>query len=182
LDVASRIYFGIHHPIQYNVKVKEIGNVPPHAIPALIGNWQEEQGGDSRQSTEVTATADVPDMEDVGSQIEIETNKMENDVAEKERREEVTRGAHVSSLVNASYRPTDRGPGIGAKRLRSGTHGSDHDPNSPASQFDEDIRRHVRNRKDTHTALDEAVVCNGSSSTEPGESPDQLIMSIRCMY
>jgi len=42
LDIASRIYFGIHHPIQYNVKVKDIGFVHQDHIHILIGNWQEE--------------------------------------------------------------------------------------------------------------------------------------------
>lgn len=45
LNAASRIYFGIHHPIQYNVKVKEIGYVQPDHVPYLIGNWKEEDGG-----------------------------------------------------------------------------------------------------------------------------------------
>ncbi|KAH7091470.1 hypothetical protein FB567DRAFT_275191 [Paraphoma chrysanthemicola] len=44
LDTASRIYFGIHHPIQYNVKVKDIGHVHKTHIHALIGNWNEENG------------------------------------------------------------------------------------------------------------------------------------------
>ncbi|KAJ4992587.1 hypothetical protein SVAN01_01970 [Stagonosporopsis vannaccii] len=58
LNEASRIYFGIHHPIQYNVKVKEIGYVHPEWIPHLIGNWKEEDGGDgSQQEPEVTASA-----------------------------------------------------------------------------------------------------------------------------
>jgi hypothetical protein len=43
LDDASRIYFGIHHPIQYNVKVKDLGMVIPSDIPKVIGYWREEQ-------------------------------------------------------------------------------------------------------------------------------------------
>lgn len=42
LDIASRIYFGIHHPIQYNVKVKDIGFVHQEHMHILIGNWKEE--------------------------------------------------------------------------------------------------------------------------------------------
>ncbi|KAF1357964.1 hypothetical protein EJ07DRAFT_126380 [Lizonia empirigonia] len=45
LNIASRIYFGIHHPVQYNVKVKDIGYVPPDQVHTLIGNWREETGG-----------------------------------------------------------------------------------------------------------------------------------------
>jgi hypothetical protein len=43
LHWASRVYYGIHHPIQYNVKVKEVGYVPATHIPTLIGNWKEEE-------------------------------------------------------------------------------------------------------------------------------------------
>lgn len=56
LSRSSRIYFGIHHPIQYNVKVKDIGYVPPDYIPTLIGNWMEEDGGQSQQDADVTAS------------------------------------------------------------------------------------------------------------------------------
>jgi hypothetical protein len=43
LHKASRIYYGIHHPIQYNNKVKDIGYVPSHCVPHLIGNWREQE-------------------------------------------------------------------------------------------------------------------------------------------
>lgn len=43
LDDASRIYFGIHHPIQYNVKVKDLGIVSTSDIPKVIGYWRQEQ-------------------------------------------------------------------------------------------------------------------------------------------
>jgi hypothetical protein len=61
LHVASRIYFGIHHPIQYNNKVKEIGYVPPSQVPTLIGNWKEEDNREFRQDMEVTANAGAPE-------------------------------------------------------------------------------------------------------------------------
>lgn len=57
LHVASRIYFGIHHPIQYNVKVKEIGYVPPAEVHTLISNWTAENLG-TNQAADVTADAD----------------------------------------------------------------------------------------------------------------------------
>ncbi|KAF2996441.1 hypothetical protein E8E13_003588 [Curvularia kusanoi] len=57
LDLASRIYFGIHHPIQYNVKVKEIGYVPANQIHTLISNWTEENQG-TNQAADVTENAD----------------------------------------------------------------------------------------------------------------------------
>ena len=65
LPAASRIYYGIHHPIQYNVKVKEIGYVPPKEVPTLIGNWKDEDDGDSRQQSEVTQTAEDPNLDQI---------------------------------------------------------------------------------------------------------------------
>ena len=57
LHFASRIYFGIQHPIQYNVKVKDIGYVPVDNVHTLISSWQEENQG-TNQAVEVTANAD----------------------------------------------------------------------------------------------------------------------------
>jgi hypothetical protein len=59
LDKASRIYYGIHHPIQYNVKVKDIGYVVPDQVHLLISNWKAEDG-ETKQSGKVTANAEVP--------------------------------------------------------------------------------------------------------------------------
>ncbi|KAF2728506.1 hypothetical protein EJ04DRAFT_516542 [Polyplosphaeria fusca] len=42
LDPMSRIYFGIHHPIQYNVKVKDLGQVPEEFVLRLIAYWNIE--------------------------------------------------------------------------------------------------------------------------------------------
>ena len=56
LSTSSRIYFGIHHPIQYNVKVKDLGNVHPSHIPNLKGYWAMENG-ETNQDAEVTAAA-----------------------------------------------------------------------------------------------------------------------------
>ena len=64
LQRASRIYYGIHHPIQFNVKVKEIGYVPHDQIPDLVGNWKEEDERESRQAAVVTETAEDPDTDD----------------------------------------------------------------------------------------------------------------------
>ena len=58
LHIASRIYYGIHHPIQYNVKVKDIGRVPSHHLPVLIGNWKAEDDLETKQAPEVTAMAE----------------------------------------------------------------------------------------------------------------------------
>ncbi|KAF3008440.1 hypothetical protein E8E13_003070 [Curvularia kusanoi] len=58
LSAASRIYFGIHHPIQYNVKVKDIGVVAPNDFPILTRYWREEgEVGYSSQASEVTDEA-----------------------------------------------------------------------------------------------------------------------------
>jgi hypothetical protein len=65
LDRASRIYYGIHHPIQYNVKVKDIGCVPGNLIPTLIGNWREEDEGDTQQEfADTQASEDLDESDD----------------------------------------------------------------------------------------------------------------------
>jgi hypothetical protein len=51
LDKASRIYYGIHHPIQYNNKVKDVGYVPGECIPSLIGNWKAQNELGTEQGT-----------------------------------------------------------------------------------------------------------------------------------
>lgn len=60
LAVASRIYFAIHHPIQYNVKVKSLGYVHPDYLPTFLGYWNQENG-DSNQPLDVTQNADNAD-------------------------------------------------------------------------------------------------------------------------
>jgi hypothetical protein len=62
LDNTSRVYYGIHHPVQYNVKVKDIGYVPQAEIPTLIGNWREEDERESRQAAEVTDNAEQEEL------------------------------------------------------------------------------------------------------------------------
>jgi len=57
LAVASRIYFGIQHPIQYNVKVKDLGVVHQDWLPTFLGYWNMENLSDTRQSTETTNEA-----------------------------------------------------------------------------------------------------------------------------
>jgi hypothetical protein len=64
LDKASRIYYGIHHPIQYNVKVKDIGYVLQQLIPTLIGNWREEDENDTQQESADTQAAEDSDESD----------------------------------------------------------------------------------------------------------------------
>ncbi|CAN9449030.1 unnamed protein product [Alternaria alternata] len=39
LATACRVYFGIHHPIQYNVKVKDVGIVHGDDLPLLLSYW-----------------------------------------------------------------------------------------------------------------------------------------------
>ncbi|KAF2846161.1 hypothetical protein T440DRAFT_558455 [Plenodomus tracheiphilus IPT5] len=61
LHVASRINFGVHHPIHYDIQVKEIGYVPADSITNLIGNWKEEDIPDvlNKQSTAITELAEA---------------------------------------------------------------------------------------------------------------------------
>jgi hypothetical protein len=61
LDVASRVCYGIYHPVQYNVKVKDIGYVPWTQIAALIEDWKEEEDGGTEVEYDVTATAEEAD-------------------------------------------------------------------------------------------------------------------------
>ncbi|CAN9198714.1 unnamed protein product [Alternaria alternata] len=42
LSTASRIFFGIQHPIQYNVKVKDLGYVHPDYLANFLGYWAME--------------------------------------------------------------------------------------------------------------------------------------------
>jgi hypothetical protein len=57
---ASRIYFAIHHPIQYNVKVKNLGYVHPDYLPTFLGYWNQENY-DSQQDPEVTQNTNNTD-------------------------------------------------------------------------------------------------------------------------
>ncbi|KAF1832449.1 hypothetical protein BDW02DRAFT_529770 [Decorospora gaudefroyi] len=58
LSPSSRIYFGIHHPIQYNVKVKDLGYVLPEHVPQLTAYWRNELQVDTTgQGPEVAAEA-----------------------------------------------------------------------------------------------------------------------------
>lgn len=60
LAAASRIYFAIHHPIQYNVKVKSLGYIHPDWLPTFLGYWNQENY-DSRQDLDVTHNPDDVD-------------------------------------------------------------------------------------------------------------------------
>ncbi|KAH3953826.1 hypothetical protein HBH53_028300 [Parastagonospora nodorum] len=57
LSQASRIFFGIHHPIQYNVKVKDLGYVHPNEVPRFLGYWTMEHNMETHQAQEVTMEA-----------------------------------------------------------------------------------------------------------------------------
>lgn len=52
LNIASRIFFGIHHPIQYNVKVKDLGYVIPDHLSTLVGYWAMENQDPTKQDPE----------------------------------------------------------------------------------------------------------------------------------
>ena len=54
LAIASRIYFGIHHPIQYNVKVKDLGCVHSDWMATFSGYWKMENTDSPGQGLEVT--------------------------------------------------------------------------------------------------------------------------------
>jgi hypothetical protein len=54
LAAASRIYFAIHHPIQY------LGYVHPDYLPTFLGYWNQENF-DSKQDPEVTQSTNNTD-------------------------------------------------------------------------------------------------------------------------
>lgn len=57
LNPASRIYFGIHHPIQYNVKVQHVGDVQSSHLLNVRRYWNLMNLAGSSQAQEVTAEA-----------------------------------------------------------------------------------------------------------------------------
>jgi hypothetical protein len=44
LSASSRVYFALHHPIQYNVKVMDVGYVHPDWLPYLLAYAAQESG------------------------------------------------------------------------------------------------------------------------------------------
>jgi len=68
LTQASRLYFGIHHPIQHNVKVKDLGRVVLEDLAKLIGYWRKENAEfmpvqvDANALTERTAAGESRDV------------------------------------------------------------------------------------------------------------------------
>ncbi|CAN9173447.1 unnamed protein product [Alternaria sp. RS040] len=67
LSAAARIYFGIHHPIQYNVKVKDLGDVHPEWVPTLLDYWNMENGEASDPTASIAST---PSIQPGGSDFE----------------------------------------------------------------------------------------------------------------
>jgi hypothetical protein len=43
MDPTSRLRFGKTFPVEWNVKVKDIGQVAPHHMAKLIEYWREER-------------------------------------------------------------------------------------------------------------------------------------------
>jgi hypothetical protein len=54
ISKAARICFGIYHPVQYNVKVKDIGYVRPDCMPAFLSYFNMEQNTADGRETKVT--------------------------------------------------------------------------------------------------------------------------------
>jgi hypothetical protein len=56
LHAASRLYFGVHHPIQYNVKVKDLGRVAETDLPRLRMYWSmvNQEVSNQEQGLETT--------------------------------------------------------------------------------------------------------------------------------
>ena len=66
LEGASRICFGVHNPIEYNVKVKELGYVPEVHIHLLLHYWSQEAGkerGKTNKNSAGDADSNATDAE-----------------------------------------------------------------------------------------------------------------------
>lgn len=61
---SSRICFSIHYPIQYNLKVKDVGHVHPDYLQSLLHYWAAENRD---QATEATAEDQAKREETHGS-------------------------------------------------------------------------------------------------------------------
>jgi hypothetical protein len=58
LSSASRVCFAVHHPIQYNVKIRDIGYVYPDYMAHLLGYWNTyNRENDMDISMSYTSTA-----------------------------------------------------------------------------------------------------------------------------
>jgi hypothetical protein len=79
LDRASRIYFGIHHPIQKNVKVKDLGRVKPSHVARLRGYWTAVISNITNQAVEVTARGVPEDDSDEDEEEEEEEEEEDDD-------------------------------------------------------------------------------------------------------
>lgn len=86
LSPSSRIFFGIHHPIQHNVKVKDLGYVHPDWMPAFLGYWSMENNGETQQAPEVTEQAVEDEYEE--QQGNEEADEDDDDEEEEEEDEE----------------------------------------------------------------------------------------------
>lgn len=69
LHQASRIYFGIHHPIQFNVKVKDLGYVHADYMTAFLGYWNMENGYASQQTPDAESADSTNFDNDNGNDI-----------------------------------------------------------------------------------------------------------------
>jgi hypothetical protein len=79
LQIASRLYLGIHHPIQYNVKVKDLGHVHPEHIVRLRGYWAAVNQDITNQPIEVTAGAQDDDEDDEDDEDEDDEDDEDDD-------------------------------------------------------------------------------------------------------
>jgi hypothetical protein len=95
LDPSSRVYYGIHHPIQYNVKVKDIGQVVKPDLPILLRNWKEEDDCETAQSALVTQMAE--DNSDQNSDVEMRDENRGEDT-ETEGRDESSPNSIIGPL------------------------------------------------------------------------------------
>lgn len=59
MDPASRLRFGKTFPVEWNVKVKDIGKVNSHHLSKLVRYWKEEESYDSEEEEGPPGTYEV---------------------------------------------------------------------------------------------------------------------------
>lgn len=80
MPVSSRIRFGKTYPIEWNVKVKDIGRVVPEDLRKLITYWKEEDdddwGGEMSTSSYTTSAYPVATSRTVAGSVYYPTRRV----------------------------------------------------------------------------------------------------------
>lgn len=127
LHVASRVYYGIIHPIRYNVKAKEIGYVPKQDVPKLIGNWKSEDEKDTYQNFGITESAEFSeepeDGEDDDDDEDYDEDEDADDDDDDDHDDDDVKGTNSKghSFLKSLSNPRAAGEGFSLNSLQSNT-------------------------------------------------------------